>query len=261
MNPFARYYFNPKSANSHFFAQVSPRANISGSTVIGLDAGVGVTHFLAPGVGLDTYLSYVNTDLSSTGGGSVGLSTGLNILLDRESFANRRTAEPGVGRGSLMIGGTGGIARLAQTGQSNVTAVGISPNVLYFLNDRLALGAGLEMGFARNDSESFTYNVSTIGISPQARYYFARSPRQHWFMALGGDAAFTSITGNVFEGKSKSYGFDIGAGMNAFLNRNVALEIGPYLQYRTQTFDGNSSSGLRLGLNVGLQFILNKGGK
>lgn len=262
LNPFARFYANPNAAKTHFFGQVglnyAALLGEDGEDNFGLDAGIGITHFLAPGLGLDTYFQYNIQDLSERGTATFGLITTLNIYLGNEQRQNRRTAVSGAGRGSLMIGGTGGSLRIQDNELGKSTGLNLNPKVLYFIKDRFALGAGLALAYARRESFSKVTQTS-IAIRPQMRYYFSQGRHQQWFIGAGAEAGWDNLdVEGFFSSNSNFFGFGLGAGMNVFLTPGLAFEFGPSLLYRAYSNDSSSPSALTLGISAGLQFFINK---
>lgn len=121
VTPFARYYLNPQSANNHFF--VNTQFNLlfsSDNNFGGANAGVGMTHFLAPGIGLDAYLAVIEPDFQIRRNTQLGLSTSLNVYLNPEMRGTRKTALPNLQAGTLMIGGTSARAQFGKIGRAHV---------------------------------------------------------------------------------------------------------------------------------------------
>lgn len=249
LSPFARYYFNPQASNNHFFANAQFNLSLSPGTV-GANLGLGLTHFLAPGLGWDTYLALQRSDFEIDKDLRVGLSSRLNIYLNKDLRTNRREALAGIQRGSVMIGGTnGGFSfgiQSAREGTSNISTFDIAPNLLYFFTDHLAVGTRLNLAFNGNDN----FDVTTFGLAPQARYYFAKAQHQMWFISSAYE--FARSTGKLaeqdFEVNSTSLSF--GGGLNSFLTPHLALELAPNLNYNFE------SKATRIGVDLGVQFFL-----
>jgi opacity protein-like surface antigen len=266
VNPFARYYLNPGAANNHVYGQIGARytANLGegGDNFWGSDFGIGLTHFLAPGLAFDTYAFYGISDWSETGTGSFGLSVGLNVFFGPEQRKGRSEAASGFSRGSLMIGGTSGSFGFNSSPTSRFIQLSLRPQVLYFLSEQIALGGGLDFSLSHT-SAFINFTSAEIRLIPQARYYFSAVPkRQQWFAAAGLEIGRSGVT--IEDGGSFSqnhFGFGLGVGLNYFLSPNIALELGPSLRYdfrRNDDLLDLDTKRLRLGLDVGLQFFLNK---
>lgn len=249
LSPFARYYFNPQASNNHFFANAQLNLSFSPGTV-GANLGLGMTRFLAPGLGWDTYLALQRSNFEIEKNLRLGLFSRLNIYLNKDLRTNRREALSGIQRGSVMIGGTnGGFSfgiQSAREGTSNISAFDVAPNLLYFFTDHLALGTRLNLAINGNDN----FNVTTFGLAPQVRYYFAKAQHRLWF--IGSAYEFARSTGKLaeqdFEVNTSSLSF--GGGLNSFLTPHLALELAPNLNYN---FERNTT---RIGIDLGIQFFL-----
>lgn len=249
LSPFARYYFNPQARNNHFFANAQLDLSLSPSAV-GANLGLGMTHFLAPGLGWDTYLALQQPDFEIKRNLRLGLSSRLNIYLNKDLRTNRREALSGIQRGSVIIGGTNGSfsfgIQSAREGTSNISIFDIAPNLFYFFTDRLAVGTRLNLAIAGNDN----FNVTTFGFTPQVRYYFAEAQHRLWF--IGSAYQFVRSKGTVdgqdFEDNRKS--LSVGGGLNSFLTPHLALELAPNFNYNFE------STVTRVGIDLGVQFFL-----
>lgn len=252
ITPFARYYLNPQSANNHFFVNAqftllfSRKSNFSRA-----NAGVGMTHFLAPGIGLDAYLAVLEPDFQIRRNAQLGLFTSLNVYLNPEMRGARKTALPNLQRGTLLIGGTSASAQFGNTMPqavvSNLNSLTIAPNLLYFVNSRLALGAALGLGL--NGNENLT--TTLIGLSPRVRYYL--NTDKHRLLFLSGAYHYDLLKAKIGERKldNEASRASLALGLNSFFTSNLALELAPNLNY---DFDFES---LRVGLDLGIQFFLN----
>jgi hypothetical protein len=251
--PFVRYYLNPQSDNNHFFANAQlnlfpPEYN----TLIGSNLGLGMTHFLAPSIGLDAYLALVEPNFEISRNTQLGLFTSLNVYLNSEMKSSRKTAAPDLLRGTWLIGGTSANTQFgitsARPGASNINGLNIAPNLLYFVTDRLGVGAALNLGLSGNANFSST----VFGISPRLRYYL--SPAQHRMFFLAGayhyDAFQSKLGEQKFEGNNSRASMALG--MNNFLTSHLALELSPNLNYQFE------SKAMRLGVDFGVQFFLGK---
>jgi hypothetical protein len=246
--PFARYYFNPQARNNHFFANTQVDLRFSPHS-LGANLGLGLTHFLAPGLGWDTYLALHKPDFEVNKNLRLTLSSRLNIYLNPDLRSSRRDALSGIQRGSLMIGGTssGFEVNLQNAPESpNASIFNLSPNLLYFFSDHLALGTRLNLAFSGNDNFNSTY----FALAPQLRYYFRKAQHQLWF--IGSSYEFTRFTGKFLEQE-----FDVntgsvsfGGGLNSFLTPHLALELAPNLNYNFE------SQNTRIGIDLGVQFFL-----
>lgn len=250
-SPFVRYYINPNAENTHFYAnaQLNLLATKDDNVFSG-NVGVGLTHFIAPGIGLDAYLAIVEPHFEISRNTQLGLFTSLNVYLNPDLKANRKIAVPELQAGSILIGGTsvnGQLGINSPRGTTfNTNRFNISPNVLYFISNRLALGGALNFGLSGNSR----FNVTDLGLSPRARYYL--NSAQHRMLFLG--AAYHYDTQKAQFGERN---FDISTsrasfavGLNSFFTSHLALELAPNLIYNF------TSDEVRVGLDLGIQFFL-----
>jgi hypothetical protein len=252
VEPFVRYYLNPGTANNHFF--VNAQLNILSSSAVssnGASIGVGMTHFLAPGIGLDAYLAVVEPNFEIRRNTQLGLSTSLNVYLNPELKGTRKTALPDLQRGTLLVGGTSASARIgiteARPGTSNLHSLNIAPNLLYFVNSRFALGGALALGLSGNQE----FSTTLFGLSPKVRYYL--NTDRHRLLFLSGAYHYDLLKAKIGELKldEKTSRASLALGLNSFFTSNLALELAPNVNYN---FDSES---LRVGLDFGIQFFLN----
>lgn len=256
LNPLARYYLNPKANNTHFFGQASLGATFqlteNGSALFQSQLGVGMTHFIAPGIGLDVALTFEDPDFESSHDGSLALSTRLNIYLDRNSRANHQTVVSGITRGTWMLGGTTSNFRLStaalRASNDPSYAFTINPSALYFVGNRLGIGAAFSVGMS---GSSDLFKIRTIGIAPQLRYYLSPQQRTQWFVGTG--FSMQSVKADLFDLKyeAESTNIFLGGGVNSFITPNLAFELGPNLNYDVE------QGTLTPCINLGLQFFLN----
>ena len=264
--PFARYYFNPQAANTHFFSDLG--VDFFGGSfggdfdyVLGGNFSLGLTHFLGEGVAVDASLGLRDGDLQGTELPlRIFASTSLSIYFQQGQWAGRKTTEAGFKAGSWMIGGsTSGFGwEPVENGDIDFS---IRPNVYYFIGDYLAVGAGIGFDFERvklNSRQQITF--TDVMLSPQIRYYLSETGSRHqWFVAGGAgflieENRFRSDfpTGFPSEESFRSYELGLGFGVNTFLTPNVALELGPSLRYFSE------DESYRVGFDIGLQYFINK---
>lgn len=150
-------------------------------------------------------------------------------------------------KGNWMMGGSGGLSNyktnfngFSQEG----TNIYISPNVGYFLIDKLNLGASVLLSF-QNPSATKTY-----GLSPYVRYYFLEKEKQ------------INIFSEVSYGFQKQIHssttlqtFNLKAGTVFFLNSSVGLEVA--LNYTNSKQNPDYQSRL-IFLGVGFQIHLER---
>jgi opacity protein-like surface antigen len=219
----------------------------------GLQAGA--THFLAPGIGVDAYLQFRDSDLSNDNVSSLGIGATLNIYLNDEMYNNRKSGTANLQRGTLMIGGTGGAS--FGLGDNNSRGISLAPQMFYFLNPKLAIGGGLQAFFNRNNFSGFQFTTTNLAISPQMRYYLGTGEHRLWFIGGGlninHSRSKNSFLGNEILVSDTNVGFGLGGGVNSFITPNIALEIGPSLRINP------TSESVQIGIDLGVQFFLNTG--
>lgn len=209
-----------------------------------------MTHFIAPGIGLDAYLALVEPHFEIRRNTQVGLFTSLNVYLDPEARGNRKLAIPELQRGSLIVGGTSINAQVGITqpraGAYNANAFNISPNLLYFVGNRLALGGALNLGWAGNSS----FTSTNLGLSPRVRYYL--NPAQHRMLFVAGAYHYDSSKSKFGERnyETTTSRASVAVGLNSFFTSHLALELAPNLNYNFTSDD------VRVGLDLGIQFFL-----
>lgn len=146
-------------------------------------------------------------------------------------------------KGSTLVGGSIGNLDL-DLGDDNVFSINLTPRVGYFIQDNVAIGAKVGLGYTfQPGKDAYSYNVNAFG-----RYYFGKEEfdtilkQGRWFLeagaGLGGSRAATEIGFNL----------NFGPGYSYFLNEHVAVEG---LLLYNGTFGDGSSNGLSL--NVGFQ--------
>jgi hypothetical protein len=138
--------------------------------------------------------------------------------------------------------------------------IALQPKVGYFINDNIALGVAVELGL--NAVKSNT--TMNYGITPFARVFIGNKSvtdipkRIMFFVEAGGgfggrNSRFEDQEGNKTNVTSNGAVFYAGPGMDVFLSRNVAFELGA--EYR---YIGGEPRVNRVGLNLGFQIFLNR---
>ena len=171
------------------------------------------------------------------------------FLLSCLLFSQSAFAQPS--QGSIMIGGSAGFNSRSYDGDT-YTYIYLLPEVGYFVTDQIAVGALLNLEFFGGDGDG-----SWIGIGPFGRYYFNNSGPARFFGQAG--IEFYNID---FGGNSDSFtnfGFNIGAGVDYFLNESVALEA--LLNFNSNKDQDDDESEKNIGLNIGVSVFIGGGGK
>ena len=142
------------------------------------------------------------------------------------------TASSQVKQGQFLVGGSisftatkSGSASSAYYKTSNLF---ITPNIGYFIIDKLAAGARLNIASFHQKVGSDNSTTTLITLSPFARYYFLPPAKMV--------NAFIDISYNAYKNKyssfqsqtsqiTRSYGYTITAGPSIFINKHIAIEF------------------------------------
>jgi opacity protein-like surface antigen len=143
-------------------------------------------------------------------------------------------------KGNAMVGGSAGF----QNGD-DATQVSLSPKVGYFVIDKLAIGASLDVEFAKAGDDKST----SFGLSPFARYYLTDGTPLKVFGEAGFGIARIKISG--FDDTFKSNQIGLGIGASYFLNDNVAVDaIFGYNSFQLEDADRSNIFGLTIGVQA-----------
>ncbi len=158
-------------------------------------------------------------------------------------------------KGCYLIGGNiGNIGGTFQGGSSSFN-FNLSPKAAWFVKDRLAVGAQVELGVgtAKNAGTQFSYN-----IGPLVRYYFTKSEVGEFVKHTTVFAEANVGIGGTNNSKNKvsTNGFNagLGPGLAYFVTENVALEASAKLNLTAGL--GNSTMALSPSIGVGFQVYL-----
>lgn len=153
-------------------------------------------------------------------------------------------------QGNWMVGG-----QVADMNFTNGTRVTLSPQLGYFVRDRIAVGGQVGLNVQSVKGVSGTQTDWTLGLF--SRYYFGNNEIDN---LLKNGRFFAQ--GNVgFGGKNSSQGsttngvdLGIGAGYAYFITQNVGLE--GMLTVGGKVGGGNTTTQTDVGLRVGFQIYL-----
>ncbi|MDB5272066.1 MAG: hypothetical protein JWO58_433 [Chitinophagaceae bacterium] len=148
-------------------------------------------------------------------------------------------------KGSHLAGGTISLAS-SFAASYNVFGANLNPNYGYFFADRMAVGGILSLNY----SKSNTADASTLAtLSPFFRYYFGpNKPLMFFGYASAGGGIYTYNQSNDW-----LYSFQVGPGVDYFINEHVALEgLVTYKgsQVTTTRQDYTNTVGLLVGLQI-----------
>ena|SRR5688572_14103348 len=145
-----------------------------------------------------------------------------------------------VNQGAWMVGGNAGFTSTKFKGadESNTTLF-LNPNLGYFIADDLAIGLNLNLTSANE--------VTTFGLGPFVRFYFA-------------DAIFAQAGVDLGLGDDEFTAFHVGVGYSWFVDNSVAIE--PTLFYRSHGVDLPDDLGdfSVIGLSIGIQAFVDRVG-
>lgn len=126
---------------------------------------------------------------------------------------------------------------------NDLFSIGLSPDYAYFVFDNLAVGARADLQYIRSGGEDL---FSFVGI-PFARYYIPGQSRTRFYLGAGVGGGFVSVEGST----QGSFRWDVGPGVNFFVNEHVALEAELYYEgVSREQSDYVSNVGLRMGFQV-----------
>jgi outer membrane autotransporter protein len=143
------------------------------------------------------------------------------------------------------------------------TSFGLSPRFGYFVIDKLAVGASVNLSLSKYDSKSSfgSDNTSTgVSIGPFVRYYFDPGFFVQGSFGVGATNYHYDNVGGENDVKYRTSNFGLGVGYAYFLNDNIAIEpmIG-YASYSSKTKGSDAKDiNSQLYLSVGFQIYLRK---
>lgn len=143
-------------------------------------------------------------------------------------------------QGNYLVGGN----FILNTPKNN-TQIAFTPSAGYFVINNLAVGANLNLSYTKT-----TAKTTGLGIGPFARYYLGTLNIRPFGEA---DFNFTSTKTKVSTVSTSSNGtnFFLGAGLAAFINRNVAVEgLAGYSHSNYSHSNGSGGFNLRIGFQV-----------
>jgi hypothetical protein len=147
-----------------------------------------------------------------------------------------------VQKGSAMVGGSAGFKN-----GKDATLVSLMPKIGYFVIDRLAIGATLNV----ESIKSGDYKDSSFGLGPFARYYLTDAMPLKVFGEAGFSFSTEKSSGGGLSGKAKSNNLGLGIGASYFLSESVAIDaIFGYDSYQYEKADRTNNFGLTIGVQA-----------
>lgn len=269
INPFVRYFFNPNAEGNIYFGEVSANILVDEDPIDSYSFRFGVTRFLSPSIALQGGIGYTyRTRVSFEGiNKNATLGLGIQAYLNRDLMANRKSAEPGIGKGSLLIGTSaasmGYIIEFLQ--------LEMAPNIGYFLSDQFVLGLSINADLTISLEDTYV-NSSELVLNPFVRYYLPVEGRYRYFTQIGvGIGQYSRNNGDFGEYQTNLFNFNAFIGADIFVTPNLAIEMGVRFDSRYSEFVGESElaptpngivndilRGYTSGFNIGFQYFWNR---
>ena len=174
------------------------------------------------------------------------------------------TVSSQVKQGEFLAGGSIGFTATksgsASSAYYKTSNLLITPNIGYFIIDKLAAGARLNLASFHQKVGSDNTTTTLTTLSPFARFYFLPPAKMV--------NAFIDISYNAYKNRysssqsptsqtNRSYGYTIAAGPSIFLNQHIALEF--TVGYQATIPKGYSNSKTtQFNTGLGLQIHLGK---
>jgi outer membrane protein len=167
---------------------------------------------------------------------------------------DKNEGSEGFSKGSMFLSGTFSYES-SKTGDLKSNDLEFSPAFGYFLTDNIALGGRLNVSSGENEAETKT---SGFGLDVFGRYYMTPASKFSLFgeAAVGfGSTKVEPAAGG--ETTSKTFGVNLGLGVNYFLSSNWAIEAGwAGLGYNSDDNGGDGADKTNtFGLNLDLSSI------
>ena len=144
-------------------------------------------------------------------------------------------------KGNIMTGG-----QLSLQTNKNSSSFQLNPNFGYFVGNNLALGGHVTLDFGKQG----TISASEFGVGPFMRYYIGKTQTKP-FLIFTADYLTQSYKTSTQKITNSGYGFLLGMGFAAFLNRNVAVEgIAGYNYADYTNVEGSGGFSLSLGFQL-----------
>lgn len=157
------------------------------------------------------------------------------------------SASAQIKEGNVMVGGT--LANF-NANFDHSTSLTLSPKAAWFIQDGLAVGGYVNLGFTHINGEATTYNY---GLGPLARYYVNTEKEikmKNLKFFLEANAGFEGNSTNHGGSSTNGLGFGVGPGVTYFITPNIGVEA--LLKYNG--IAGFGSKGYTDNLTVGIGF-------
>jgi outer membrane protein len=171
-------------------------------------------------------------------------------------------------KGRMLVGGSLGFSMTSSKDpdgggvNEKDTYFSLAPQLGWFVVNRLAVGANVDLSFYKTTSEANGQSSSTSGtgvqVEPFIRYYL--QPGIFFQGQVGAGTVKYKSSGDVFnpvDGTFNITSWALSAGYAYFLNDHVAIE--PILGYSSQVYHMDTQfTNSGLSLRIGLQLYLGK---
>jgi outer membrane protein len=152
-------------------------------------------------------------------------------------------------QGWWMVAGSAGFNSYS-FGDYTASVIYVDPRAGYFVTDQIEVGAEIQIELYGGDDEG-----NSLGVGPFARYYFNKSGPARFFGHVG--VNISSFKFDKDEDAISNFGFDLGAGVDYFLNEHVALEA--MLAFNSNKDNDDDESATNIGLNIGVAAFIGGG--
>ena len=148
-------------------------------------------------------------------------------------------------KGSWLVGGN-----ISLNTAKNKTEISLMPTGGYFFTKNFVAGANTEISYTKE----VEHKTTTLGIGPFARYYLGTMNVRPF---ADGELIYESNKDKYPNTSStvNSRSYFLGAGLAAFINRNVAVE--GVAGYKRTKFEGGPGTG-GFNLRIGFQVFLSR---
>lgn len=160
-------------------------------------------------------------------------------------------------KGNLLVGASLGDIGLGLQSGNTSFSLSINPKLGYFIQDNIALGGEVDLGFATDN----TGTVINYGVGAFGRYYFGQKNMvllKHARFFGEASAGFSGLNsdpkGPIGATNTNGLGLGAGPGLAYFITPNIGLET--LLKYDLTVGFGNATTYSRFGLKVGFQIYL-----
>jgi hypothetical protein len=157
-------------------------------------------------------------------------------------------------RGNALVGAD--IAHFDfNLGKSSGFDINIEPKAAWFINNNIAIGALVQLGFSKSGEGAPT--TTTYGVGPLGRYY-VNDPKMNllkhgrWFFE--GNFGIQGVNVSEGGGSTNGLGLGIGPGYAYFITPNIGLET--LLKYNGVLGFGDEAYQSLLSLHFGFQIYL-----